>query len=204
MTSRALLLLALLWFASVPTVKAQPPSGARAQLVDAAVLRGRFEQDKQLQGFRNPLRSNGDFLLVRDRGVIWETRAPFASTTVLTRDRLLQRQPDGGEQIVLDAAHASALAALNALLMALIRGDLDALAQQFEIEEQVDGDGWRLDLTPTDAGLQRVLTAVSLGGDRHVRSARIVEKSGDRSEIRFLELDDSSAPLTTEESARFD
>jgi hypothetical protein len=45
---------------------------------------------------------------------------------------------------------------------------------------------------------------VSLGGDRHVRSARIVEKSGDRSEIRFLELDDSSAPLTTEESARFD
>ena len=103
----------------------------------------------------------------------------------MTRDRLLQRQPDGSQQIVLDAAQSPALAALNALLMALIRGDLELLAQQFSIEEHVDAAGWRLDLRPTDAGLQRVLTAVSLAGDRHVRSARIEEKSGDRSVIRF-------------------
>jgi hypothetical protein len=180
-------------------------AGVRARLAQPEVLRGRFEQRKQLQGFRNPLVSRGDFLLVRDRGVAWDTTEPFASSTLLTRERLLTRLPDGSQRIVLDAAASPGTAAVNSLLMALIAGDLDALAPQFRIEEALLADGaWALTLHARDAGLKRVFARIVLRGDRHVREADIEESGGDRTALRFLELSDQPATPTAPEAARFD
>jgi hypothetical protein len=53
-----------------------PASVVAARLASPAVLRGSFEQEKRLAGFRNPLLSKGDFLMAKDRGVVWATRAP--------------------------------------------------------------------------------------------------------------------------------
>lgn len=180
-------------------------AGVRALLAQPEVLRGRFEQRKQLQGFRNPLVSRGDFLLLRDRGVAWDTTEPFTSSTLLTRERLLTRLPDGSQRIVLDAAASPGMAAVNSLLMALVAGDLDALAPQFHIEETLLADGgWTLTLHPREAGLKRVFARIVLGGDRHVREVHIEESGGDRTALRFFELRDQPATPTAAEAARFD
>jgi hypothetical protein len=180
-------------------------AGVRARLAQPEVLRGRFEQRKQLQGFRNPLVSRGEFLLLRDRGVAWDTTEPFASSTLLTRERLLTRLPDGSQRIVLDAAASPGMAAVNSLLMALVAGDLDALAPQFHIEEALLADGgWTLNLDPRDAGLKRVFARIVLSGDRHVREVHIEESGGDRTALRFLHLSDQPATPTAAEAARFD
>ena len=86
---RAFVLLFALLSAAMLPVQAADGDGVRARLAKPAVLRGQFEQQKQLQGFRNPLKSSGDFLLLRDRGIAWNTRLPFASSTRLTRRKLL-------------------------------------------------------------------------------------------------------------------
>ena len=70
---------------------AAEPAGVRELLSKPAVLRGEFEQSRHLHGFHNPLVSQGDFLLARDRGVVWMTRKPFASTTLITKDRLQEK-----------------------------------------------------------------------------------------------------------------
>ena len=57
----ALLCSLLLSFIAV----AQEGDGVRARLAKPAVLRGEFAQEKRLHGFRNPLKSSGDFLLLR-------------------------------------------------------------------------------------------------------------------------------------------
>lgn len=179
--------------------------GVRARLAQPPVLRGQFEQSKQLEGFRQPLVSRGDFLLVREQGVAWDTREPFPSTTLLTRERLLTRLPDGSQRVLLDAAASPGTAAVNALLMALVAGDLDALAERFALEETLaDGDRWQLRLTPREDALKQAFARIELAGDRFVREVRITESGGDLTTLRFLDLSDTPAAPTPDEAARFD
>jgi hypothetical protein len=179
--------------------------GVRARLAQPAVLRGQFEQSKQLEGFRQPLVSRGDFLLVRERGVAWDTREPFASTTLLTRDRLLTRLPDGSQRVLLDAGESPGMAAVNALLLALVAGDLPALTERFALQETLaPGGSWRLVLTPEDAGLRQAFNRITLAGDCFVREVVIEEAGGDVTTLRFLALADTPATPTPGEAARFD
>jgi len=180
-------------------------AGVRARLGNPQVLRGQFEQEKHLQGFKNPLLSKGDFLLVRDRGVIWNTRSPFASTLVLTRQRLLTRRADGSAQTVGDQAGSPAISTANTLLMALLGGDVEILSGQFELHETLAADGsWRLQLVPKQGALKKIFKLIELQGDQHVRSVRLKEVRGDYTDIRFLQLRDTPSTLSAEEAKQFD
>ncbi|PAL02656.1 outer membrane lipoprotein carrier protein LolA, partial [Staphylococcus hominis] len=75
---RTLGVLALLAVAS--PVLAAPAASVdlvKQRVAKVNVLRGEFSQDKQVSGFKNPLRSQGRFVLAQDRGVIWTTLKPF-------------------------------------------------------------------------------------------------------------------------------
>ena len=96
------------------------------------------------------------------------------------------------------------MAAVNALLMALVAGDLDALAPQFDIEQTpAEAGRWHLVLRPREAALARVFRRIELRGDRLVREVDIEETGGDRTALRFLELAEQPA-ATAAEAARFD
>jgi outer membrane lipoprotein-sorting protein len=184
----------------VPSVAAQ----ARQRMTDSAVVRGEFEQRKTIKSFRNPLVSRGSFLVARDRGVIWQTREPFASSLVVTRDRLLTRQADGTVSGRVSAKDEPGLRAINEMLFALMAADLQALAQRFRIEGELLGaDRWRLVLAPRDAALAQWVTRIELEGDRFVRSVKLHEAQGDSSLIRFSQQA-GAATLTREEEQRFD
>lgn len=184
----------------VPAVAAQ----ARQRMVDAAVVRGEFEQHKTLKAFRNPLVSRGTFLVARDRGVVWNTREPFASSLVVTRDRLLSRQADGTVAGSVSAREEPGLRAINEMLFALMAADLQVLAQRFRVEGELLGaDRWRLVLLPRDATLAQWVTRIEIEGDRFVRTVRLHEGQGDLSVIRFSQQV-SAAALTREEAQRFE
>jgi len=183
---------------------AKEGDGVRARLAKPAVLRGEFAQEKQLHGFRNPLKSSGDFLLLRDRGIAWNTRAPFASSTRLTRSKLLATMPDGTTRVLIDASASPGMAAVNSLLMALVAGDLDALSTRFTLKETLRADGgWSLALQARDAALRQAFSSIVLDGDRYVRSVEIVEPGGDRTRIRFVGLRETP-PATRAEAAQLD
>ena len=177
-------------------------AGVRARLEDAPLLRGEFEQKKTVAGFKKPLVSRGGFVLSREKGVLWDTRVPFASTLTLTRTSLSAEQGAGGAAYHLDASREPALAAMNALLFALLSGDVATLSTRFRVEgELVGADGWKLALTPTDAGLARVFRSIQLEGDRFVRSVRLEETRGDSSVIQFDKLA-KAPPLSDTEAKR--
>lgn len=176
----------------------------KKRLSDAAVQRGDFEQRKTVKGFKHPLLSRGDFLIARDRGVVWRTREPFASTLVVTRDKLTSRGADGVATTAMDARSEPGLRAVNQLLFALLAADVGTLAQRFRIEGQVPDSGvWQLTLTPRDATLLAWLQKVELQGEKHVNSVQWVEASGDTSQIKFT-AQASAASLSTEEAGRFE
>lgn len=175
----------------------------RTHLADAPVLRGEFEQRKTLKGFKHPLVSRGDYVVAKARGVVWRTQEPFASTLVLTRERLLARQPDGSVANRLDTAQEPGLRAVNEMLFALIAADLSALTPRFRIDGEERGTGWKVVLVPRDATLAQWIKRIELDGDRHVNEVRIAEAGGDSSQIRFSRQQAGPA-LTREEEARFE
>ncbi|WP_374602359.1 outer membrane lipoprotein carrier protein LolA [Arenimonas sp.] len=200
-----LLLAASLAQASLAVAADEALAGVRSRIEQPDVLRGRFEQEKHLKGFRNPLRSAGTMLLVRESGIAWDTAEPFASSAVLTREKLTSELPDGSRQVLLDAADGPAASATAGLLMALVAGDLDALAERFEIAETLLDDGaWRLELRPREPALKRVFAGFELGGDRHVREVLIEETGGDTTRVRLLDLSSEPATPSPAEVARFD
>lgn len=176
----------------------------RQRLADAPVLKGTFEQRKSVKGFRNPLVSRGDFLVARDRGVVWATREPFASALIVTRDRLLSRQADGTVNTQVDASHEPGIRAVNEMLFALMSANLAVLSARFEVDGSLPGkEGWRLVLKPRDAALAQWVSRIELDGDRFVRKVRFAEAAGDSSEI-LLAGHTTAQVLTPGDAARFD
>jgi hypothetical protein len=177
----------------------------RQRVAQVPVLRGQFEQQKRISGFKNPLRSQGSFLLARDQGVVWTTAKPFPSEVVLTRDRILSRQRDGSARTEMDARQQPALRSVNLMMFALMSGDVAALSSRFDIRVQAQGqDGWQMTLRPKPGALARSFASIALTGDRYVRDVEIVEANGDRTQLRFLDLREAPARLSADEAKRFD
>lgn len=200
-------LLCALIFVAAPQVQAADPAIVDAITQAVArpdVLRGQFSQEKQVSGFRNPLRSQGQFVVARQHGVIWTTLKPFPSEVVVTADRILSRQRDGSTRVELDARQQPAMRSVNAIMFALMSGDVQALSGQFNVAASREGQGWRLRLTPKSAMLAKAFESLTLQGDRYVRQVEIVEANKDRTQIQFSALSEAPATLSADEARRFE
>ncbi|MES2934355.1 MAG: outer membrane lipoprotein carrier protein LolA, partial [Pseudomonadota bacterium] len=185
---------------------AAPPdiaASVKDRLAQPAVLRGEFEQSKQVAGFKKPLLSRGDFLLARNRGVVWLTRQPFASVLKLTQDEIVATQ--GGQVAFrLSASKEPTVRIINGVLFSLLNGDLSGLTEHFKIDGSIDGKEWKLSLTPKQAGLAKMMTRIELAGDRYVRRIDIDEANGDKTAIRFSAHNVEPASLRPDEVSQFE
>ena len=186
-----------------PAIAADPLAEVREQVAQVPLLRGDFSQEKQVAGFRNPLRSNGRFVLARDKGVVWTTTAPFPSELVITRDRILSRQRDGSRRVEVDGKQQPGLRSVNAMMFALMSGDMKALTTTFEVKGEPAATGWAMTLVPRSRQLAQAFTSVRLSGDRYVREVELREANGDLTRLRFSGMSETPA-LSRDEAARFE
>ncbi|MFZ6649489.1 outer membrane lipoprotein carrier protein LolA [Undibacterium sp. TJN25] len=178
-------------------------ASVRGALVQSPVLRGEFEQSKQVAGFKKNLLSRGDFLVAREHGVIWRTREPFASLLKLTRDEIVATQ--GGEiAFRLSASKEPSVRIINGLMFSLLNGDIQSLAEHFRVDGSASGKTWKLLLTPRNPALSKMISQVELAGDQYVRNINIAEANGDKTSIHFFAQSTEPAKLSPEEAARFD
>ena len=157
----------------------------RQQVRIAPVVRGQFEQLKTVQGFKQPLRSSGDFVVAQGKGIAWQVRQPFASTLLVRPDSLQSRTSEGAINMQLNAVQEPILRAINAMLFAVMSADLDKLTQYFEVTGQVQPKGWTLHLVPRDPMMAQWLQHVNLQGQQFVQEVQLQEARGDRSLIRI-------------------
>lgn len=200
----SVLVLAVAGVVVLPAAAADPLAQVRAQVAQVPVLRGEFAQEKQVAGFKNPLRSNGRFLLARDKGVLWTTTAPFPSEIVITQDRILSRQRDGSRRVEVDGKQQPGLRSVNAMMFALMSGDMKALTSTFDVKEEPAAGGWKMTLVPRSRQLAQAFTSVRLSGDRYVREVELREANGDLTRLRFSGMSEAPAALSRDEAARFD
>jgi len=202
---RGILLAFALASGVVPSAMAADPlAQVREQVAQVPVLRGEFTQEKQVAGFKNPLRSKGRFLLARDKGVLWSTSTPFPSEIVITQDRILSRQRDGSRRVEVDGRQQPGLRSVNAMMFALMSGDMKALTSTFEVKGERAASGWKMTLVPRSRQLAQAFTSVRLSGDRYVREVELREANGDLTRLRFSGMSESPAMLSRDEAAKFE
>lgn len=195
--------LAFCWCLMVwPLLGAAPVAEIQAILARPKILCGRFDQIKQLAGLKNPLRSNGRFCVVADKGVLWRSLQPFANTLRLTRDEIVQWQ---GERLAmrLNAKQEPTVRIINSLLFSVLAGDLGQLEKHFDVDGSVTDGAWSVKLKARDAGVAKVIGAIALDGAAYVKNIAIDEANGDRTRIVFSALQTGAQAMTGEEAALF-
>ena len=192
----------VLVFFSAGTMAADLAASVKARLLQPEILQGRFEQSKQVAGFKKPLISKGDFLVARERGVLWRTQSPFPGELKLSRDEIIARQ--NGEVVFrLNASKEPSVRMINSLLFSLLNGDITRLNELFQMDGSISGKSWQLQLTPRQATLGNIMRKIELSGDQFVRRIDLNEANGDQTSIRFSDQTPKNT-LSSEERTRFE
>lgn len=187
-------LLLLLAVATCATaLRAEP-----AMLNDGDVLRGHFIQERHMQGFANPIRSEGSFVVAPGRGLIWRAETPFAVTTVVTPAGLVQ-SVEGTETTRLAAARLPFLTRLYDMMAGALGGDWRALEGVFAITRSGD----RVSLAPAkpDDPAAAQIAGITIRLGRFVEAVEIRKPGGDFDRLTFTAQTLNARPLDQAETA---
>jgi len=187
---RALLLYLLAFGQGVASETALSEIAAR--LAKSPITHGDFRQQKQIKVLHKPLISTGTFTYDQNKGVIWKTLTPVASLLLVNESKLLTGQ---GEQAM--------PAAFGKVFKAMLGGDLAALTDGFAVTGSDQKISWRLELTPKDEMLKKIISSILLSGDTELRKLEIREANGNITDIAFANIS-HPAQLTDEQQADFE
>lgn len=196
MARLTLLLLALLaWPALAITL-----ADVQQQLTAADARSASFEQERQISGLTQALRSSGELLLMKGKGLWWQQQKPFPLTLTLTPTRMVQQLPGQPAQ-TLDSPQ---LLEFSNLMLALFDPSEAALDNYFRHKLASEGEEWTLTLEPIRSPLDKVFASLVLKGRHELASLAIHDKQGDVTLIRFVDWQLKTLPLSAEEQSRFD
>jgi Outer membrane lipoprotein carrier protein LolA-like len=162
------------------------------RLAQTPIVQGTFQQEKHLKFLRKPLLSSGSFTYDQNKGVIWKTISPIPSLLLVNDEHLLTAQ---GEQALPPA--------FGRVFKALLGGELNHLAEGFEIIGKEKKTSWQLQLTPKDELLKKVIKSITLSGDSELRQLELNELNNNLTLIKFSEITHPDR-LSNEQQAEFE
>ena len=197
---KRLLLLALL---ISPWVNAVTLDELQQRFTEQPVVRAHFEQTRTIKDLPQPLRSQGEMLIARDSGLLWEQKAPFPMTLLLDDKRMVQ-VINGQPPQTITAENNPQMFQFNHLLRALFQADRKVLEENFRINlKDLGEDRWSLVLTTTTTPLDKIFASLDLSGATYVESIVLNDKQGDRTAIALSRHQLTPASLTDAERQRF-
>ncbi len=156
------------------------------QLSAHRTVQGDVQQKRYLRSLAQPLLSQGKFVMQADKGLLWQTLTPIASTIRITPEGMMQKDAAGNWQ-PLQQQGAGGKSQIR-LFMDLLSGNTRALSGQFEQSLQGTADQWTLTLTPSSSMLKQIFRQITIAGGQTVNQVTLNETQGDRSEILFSDL----------------
>lgn len=150
-------------------------------------LNGEFVQEKYIQALDAAIESSGEFQYQRNTEISWRTLSPIQNLLILTPDSITNTQ---GEIVLaqLDGSTNPVVSLFSNLFFGVMTAQWDSLAEHFSVQADIQGSDWRATLTPTNSAVERIVIMVELRGDRYLREIILHEAGGDRTQIRFFNL----------------
>lgn len=162
-----------------------------SQVRQHRVINGDFEQIRELTGVPRPIRSSGRFVYWRDHGLYWEIREPVSQASTFTPDAVIHWQSTTGLQQS-GSVTSPLQKQINGILLAFFGGDTSSLEKIFHSRwlpgNPSDAEHWTLELIPGMAVVKRSVKRITLSGDVHVKDLKIEASNGDKTRIRFSDI----------------
>lgn len=185
--------IALVFFFSLSWVHADEMlTRISARVAKAAITEGEFIQEKRLKFLTKPLITNGSFIYQQNKGVLWKTQTPLASTLLINASQILSEE---GEQAIPPA--------FGDMFNTLLSGDLLNLRENFDISGAEKGESWQLQLIPKDDMMKKLIAAIRLEGNQDIQLWELQETGGNLTRISFSKIA-HPASLNKEQLAEFD
>ena len=186
-----------------PLVNAVTLDELQQRFAEQPVVRAHFEQTRTIKDMPQPLRSQGEMLIARDNGLLWDQKAPFPMTLLLDDKRMVQIV-NGQPPQTITADTNPQMFQFNHLLRALFQADRKVLEENFRIDFKDLGEGrWSLVLTPVTTPLDKIFATLDLKGAIYLESIRLNDKQGDTTDIALSRHQLTPARLTDAERQRF-
>lgn len=186
-----------------PFVSALTLDDLQQRFTEQSVIRAHFDQTRTIKDLPQPLRSQGQMLIARDQGLLWDQTSPFPMQLLLDDKRMVQ-VINGQPPQIITAENNPQMFQFNHLLRALFQADRKVLEQNFRVEFADKGEGrWTLRLTPTTTPLDKIFNTIDLAGQTYLESIQLNDKQGDRTDIALTQHQLTPAQLTDDERQRF-
>lgn len=186
-----------------PLVSAVTLDELQQRFTEQPVVRAHFDQTRTIKDLPQPLRSQGEMLIARDHGLLWDQKSPFPMMLLLDDKRMVQ-VINGQPPQTVTAENNPQMFQFNHLLRALFQADRKVLEENFRIAFNDLGNGrWSLVLTPATTPLDKIFSTLDLGGATFLESIRLNDKQGDRTDITLSQHQLTPASLTDDERQRF-
>ena len=186
-----------------PFVSALTLDDLQQRFTEQPVIRAHFDQTRTIKDLPQPLRSQGQMLIARDLGLLWDQTSPFPMQLLLDDKRMVQ-VINGQPPLIITAENNPQMFQFNHLLRALFQADRKVLEQNFRVEFADKGEGrWTLRLTPTTTPLDKIFNTIDLAGQTYLESIQLNDKQGDRTDIALTQHQLTPAQLTDDERQRF-
>ncbi|GAA5215086.1 outer membrane lipoprotein carrier protein LolA [Corallincola platygyrae] len=148
------------------------------------VLAGHFEQIRHVAQMDVAIRSEGEFLIDQQMGLLWEQTMPFLSRLWMNQQRIVQ-QNGSASPVEISSSENPLPFTIGRIFFALFRGEFDELRTAFEPYLLRSEQHWQLGLRPTDALIAKVIQQIEVDGDRQIRSLKITDSQGNVQEFIF-------------------
>ncbi|ENC2032217.1 outer membrane lipoprotein carrier protein LolA [Escherichia coli] len=186
-----------------PFVSALTLDDLQQRFTEQPVIRAHFDQTRTIKDLPQPLRAQGQMLIARDQGLLWDQTSPFPMQLLLDDKRMVQ-VINGQPPQIITAENNPQMFQFNHLLRALFQADRKVLEQNFRVEFADKGEGrWTLRLTPTTTPLDKIFNTIDLAGKTYLESIQLNDKQGDRTDIALTQHQLTPAQLTDDERQRF-
>ena len=186
-----------------PLVNAMTLDTLQQRFTEQPVVRAHFTQTRTIKDLPQPLKSAGNMLIARDRGLLWDQTSPFPMQLLLDDKRMVQAINGQPPQII-TAENNPQMFQFNHLLRALFQADRKVLEENFRVEFADLGAGrWTLRLTPITTPLDKIFATIDLAGSTYLETIQLNDKQGDRTDIVLSQQQLTPAQLTDDERQRF-
>ncbi|WP_052282682.1 LolA family protein [Kluyvera genomosp. 1] len=186
-----------------PLVNALTLDALQQRFTEQPVVRAHFTQTRTIKDLPQPLRSAGNMLIARDRGLLWDQTSPFPMQLLLDDKRMVQAI-NGQPPQVITAENNPQMFQFNHLLRALFQADRKVLEENFRVAFADLGEGrWTLRLTPITTPLDKIFATIDLAGQTYLETIQLNDKQGDRTDIALSQHQLTPTQLTDDERQRF-
>lgn len=157
-------------------------------ILGSSVTTGEFRQEKSAKALKRPLISSGDFIISKE-GIVWKTKKPFSSTTVVSESSITKISADGKKSMI-DAESNTVFMSVSAMLSSIFKGDKKALEENFFVSFEDNGETWLALLSPKDKTIKSAVSSITLSGNAaegDFSSVEIEQANGDKIRYDFFE-----------------